>query len=115
MPTYQYECRTQNMGCGHIFDINCSISELNSLEPRCPECRKKKSVFRDYNVRIFTFGPDKTLGSLADKNSSRMSSDQKNFLTKKHNEYKSQEFQGKLPDKASTYQRDANGKRIPRK
>lgn len=114
MPTYQFECRKANAGCGHIFTEFCTIAELDTLEPRCPGCKKRKSVFRDYNVRQFAFGPNKTVGSLADKNAREFSSDMKKHLTEKNSEYKKQEFVGKLPEGGSTYKRDGDGNRIPR-
>jgi hypothetical protein len=63
------------------------MSELDDNRPKsCPKCRKRKSltsVFFPPNVNI-----PSTLGSIAEKNTDRLSEDEKHHLNKKHNEYK---------------------------
>jgi hypothetical protein len=105
---YAFEC-----DCGSKFDVSCPMSAISDLKPECPNCGKKKGVYRDFSSILF-IAPQKTLGSLAEKNSRGMSEDHKNHLNKKFNEYKNQPFTGKLPEKAKIYKRNKDGKRIPR-
>lgn len=111
---YDFECYLEEGGCGNQFEVKSSMDEIIGLKPKCPACKKKKAVARNYGgVHVFE-GP-KTLGSLADKNSSRMSADYKHHLTEIHTEYKKKPFEGKLGEGMSLYPRDKDGKIIPRK
>lgn len=79
MPVYSFICEK----CNSKFEVKNSI-EHAGVKPKCPDCRSKKHVYRDYqsdNVSVAE-GP-KTLGSLADRNSSKFSDDQKQFLKDK--------------------------------
>ena len=91
MPEYSYVCDPQLGGCGHLFSVVQSLSEYKQLK-RCPECKKHKLV-REYsedNVVGTVKGSKgaKTLGHLAELNSSRLSRDEKQRLRKKHNKYR---------------------------
>jgi predicted nucleic acid-binding Zn ribbon protein len=91
MPRYMFECER----CSSHFEIECRMAEIIELKPKCTECKKSDKVFRDFSGTHVSV--PKTLGSRADKNSSKMSSDHKHHLTEKHNEYRSKKFEGKLP------------------
>lgn len=107
---YDFECYEDEDGCGSQFEITCSMSEISQLKPKCPVCHKEKPVHRFWG-NVYCFGPNKTLGSLADKNSKGMSSDQKHYLNQKNNAYRYKEFQGALPEGAKKFERDSDGKR----
>jgi len=111
---YDFECYLEDGGCGHQFEVKSSMNEIVGLKPKCPACKGKKAVARNYGG-VHVFDGQKTLGSLADKNSSKMSEDFKNYLTKKHTEYQREPFSGKLSEGMEVYQRDGDGKIIPRK
>lgn len=100
MPEYSYECDPDQGGCGHLFSVFQSFSGYKQLK-RCPECKKHRLIrcYRDDNI----YGSTKadsgsiTLGHLADRNSAKMSKDQKESLTHKHNAYKKDQKK-KLPE-----------------
>lgn len=98
MPEYSYSCDPQLGGCGYFFTVFQKLSKYRQLK-KCPECKKHKLV-RDYaedSVYTATSSDGATIGHLADKNSARMSNDEKAALTKKHNKYR--EDKGSLPIK----------------
>ena len=105
MPTYVFECGD----CLSQFEISCPMSVISDLRPECPCCGLKENVYRDFSGTIVSV--PKTLGSLAEKNASKMSEDYKNYMTAKHNEYKNKPFTGSLPEGAKTFERDKDGKR----
>ena len=107
MPNYVFECGK----CESQFEISCPMDVISGLKPECPECGKKDEVYRDFNGIIVSV--PKTLGSLAEKNGSKMSEDHKAFLTKKYTEYRNKPFTGTLPEGAKLFDRDSEGKRIP--
>jgi putative FmdB family regulatory protein len=87
MPTYEYYCDPEDGGCGNSIEIRCSFEDKESNKPKsCRKCRKRKAL-REVFGSTETFIP-KTLGSLMDKNSDKMSADEKHHLHKVHNAYK---------------------------
>ena len=91
MPEYSYCCDPQQGGCGYTFSVVQSFSQYKVLK-RCPKCKKHKLI-RDYSEDNVTgsvkgSGGARTIGQLAEKNSSRMSSDQKEVLNKKQHHLK---------------------------
>jgi putative FmdB family regulatory protein len=55
MPTYQFSCTK----CNHTFDQYLKIEERdNPTKSACPNCKKKKSVVRDYNNFTQSIGSD---------------------------------------------------------
>lgn len=78
-------CDSQNMGCGHEFQVECSMDEITMLVPECPECNKFTFTTRNWSNerKIVNTGPQ-TLGALADKNSSMFSEDYKKILSHKY-------------------------------
>lgn len=83
MPTYDFTCRIEFGGCGHEFDIFCGMDEISDARPECPECHLEDPVFREWSACQVAPIP-KTLGMLADRNASKMSSDEKKFLKEKY-------------------------------
>ena len=106
---YDFECYEEDGGCGSQFEISCKMDEIVGLKPKCPSCEKNNAVSRLYGGIVIS--APHTLGSLADKNASKMSEDHKAFLGKKHNEYRNKPFSGKLGEGMKTYGRDSDGKR----
>jgi putative FmdB family regulatory protein len=90
MPTYTFVCDKKNKGCGNIFEIIMSISDYtpNSF-PKCPKCHKTKPIRRDLLADLPSGKVvNKTLGSLAEKNTAKMSKDAKLAQWRKDNDYK---------------------------
>ena len=95
MPVYSFTCDNEDGGCGHNYEIVKSMSEIEGFKPKCPKCKKKKSFQNFGGVNVIE-GP-KTLGSLADKNTAKMSADEKHYIYEKNNAYRKQKFSGTLP------------------
>lgn len=58
MPTYDFICNK----CNHNFDQLLSISEREKpISEKCPSCKKKGGVQRNYNSYTQTIGSDSTL------------------------------------------------------
>jgi len=114
MPIYIFECYQEDAGCGCTFEIQASMNESTNLKPTCPKCRKRRSVSRNYQLQdvLVNDGSPKTIGALADRNTSRMSTDQKKRIYNKNNAYKQQPFTGSLPSGGSLIPTDHLGKRI---
>lgn len=71
MPRYCFECEK----CKKNWEAHVGMTEISDHVEYC-KCGAKAN--RDYSAEsAFLIPPQKTLGSRADKNSSRMSSDQK--------------------------------------
>lgn len=90
MPEYSFECNN----CGNKFSIVATYKEYDSKTIKCTKCQTK-DIDRDYSTDLANmFGgvvksdSDIKLGDLANRNRDRMSNDEKNYLYKKHNEYK---------------------------
>ena len=109
MPEYSYICDTDDGGCGHYFTVFQKLKEYSVIK-KCPEC-DKDSLRRAYEDDI-AYGSVKksdgaiTIGHLADRNSSRMSSSQKAELHAKHNSYRGSE--SSLPDGMSRVDKTKN-------
>ena len=99
MPEYSYTCDAEDGGCGHYFTVVQKISEYKALK-KCPQCNQDK-LRRAYEDDI-AYGSVKksdgaiTIGHLAERNTSRMSSSQRAELHAKHNAYKGSD--SALPD-----------------
>jgi hypothetical protein len=82
---YAFICLKDDRGCGHEFDVVCSMDEISILKPECPECGSFNYTRRNWcNERRFVDAGPKTLGMLADKNASKFSDDYKNDLLSRH-------------------------------
>jgi len=68
------------------------MSEKDDKQPKsCPACRKRKplhQLFGCAEVHVHT-----TLGVYADKQSTKLSADERHHLTNKHNEYRKSDGQ----------------------
>ena len=117
LPLYSFICDKDNNGCGNTFEVTATMTDAPALYPTCPTCGANQPVRRNYQAEQTTVinATPKTLGMLADRNTSKMSSDEKNAIYMENNEYKHKPFKGKLPDGASTYPRDHEGRIIPSK
>lgn len=85
MPTYQFICEK----CNCSFNINCYICDYDAVKStlRCVSCKSNR-IYRDYQKdNIMGHIEQKTIGSLADKNTDKMSEEQKLDLYLKHNDY----------------------------
>lgn len=99
MPTYTYECSK----CSNVFELFFYIKDYNK-SPKCTKCNSKNTN-RSYIEDIITQSTSikksdtelKTLGDLANRNRDRMSNDQKQELTQKHNLYKDDKPENPLP------------------
>lgn len=91
---YTFICDPDENGCGHTFEISCWISEYDACtkELKCPECGKKESLVRDYlndsvHTSVIKSDSEITIGHLAERNSKRMSAEEKARLNYEHNKY----------------------------
>lgn len=87
MPLYTYLCEH----CEVSFEISKEMAKAGEPE-FCPQCLEK--MVRDYvadNVRFVE--PQKTLGSYADKNSKKMSEQQKNDIQDSLNPKKKDKYE----------------------
>jgi putative FmdB family regulatory protein len=99
MPCYTYLCSK----CENKFEIVCSIREYKE-NVKCESCGSKNTS-RCYHDDLSTLNTSvrlsdseiKTIGHLANRNSERMSDDQKIALYKKHNSYKDEAPKKELP------------------
>ena len=84
MPTYNFHSDC----CNEDFEIFMTISEYTPTQ-KCPTCGKSNKVFRNY-VEDNVSGniAKRTLGALAEHSASKMSSDEKEHLWRKHNAYR---------------------------
>ncbi len=90
MPTYSYYCEK----CSNIFELFFTIGTYKDIKQKCPECKRQCS--RSYTTDISSLATSikksdnelKTIGDLANRNRDRMTDDQKQELSKKHNDYK---------------------------
>lgn len=98
MPEYTYKCEK----CRIIFSLVCSIKEYQETHI-CEKCGTR--CCRDYLEDLSTLSASvklgdnelKTLGHLAQRNTERMSEDQKIDLYRKHNSYKEEVSDRPLP------------------
>lgn len=96
---YDFECDAEDGGCATQFEISCSMEQIIGLKPECPKCGKITPVHRFWS-NLYFIPPTKTLGSLADKNTSKMSQDCKDAMLLSQNKYRLKAFEGHLPDGA---------------
>lgn len=60
MPTYEFICDK----CKHQFEELLSINDReNPIKEKCPSCKKKGGVNRNYNSYTQTIGSDTTLNA----------------------------------------------------
>lgn len=98
MPEYSYYCEQ----CDTTYSIVCSIREYVDTH-LCDMCGNR--CHRNYMEDLSTLNTSiklgdndlKTLGHLAQRNTDRMSEDQKSELYRKHNSYKEEVSDKSLP------------------
>lgn len=91
MPQYNFSCNQDHEGCGTLIRLDCSMADLDNQISllKCPNCKKKKAIRRVYDGESFPMAyQPKTLGTLADKNSSKMSLDYKTHLKDQYETFK---------------------------
>ena len=116
MPTYVFTCDHEEGGCQHSFEIKASFDEAPNLKPKCPNCGKTKSVYRDWQAEnVAGVESQKTVGSLADKNNRKYSNDYVNKIHHDNTDYMRQDYTGPIPEGGKLFEKDKNGKRIPGK
>lgn len=100
---YSFYCFADEGGCNYPFTIISTMDKISNLKPKCPNCGKTRSVFRDFAAdTIHGNAGTKTLGMLAEKNANRMSEDEKKALHDKHHEYMKRD-PNKKPPKGMKY------------
>lgn len=92
MPTYVYQC--DNEKCEHSFEQIQRMAD-NALV-KCPICKKKSLHRVFFSPIIFVKGEAKTIGQLADRNSKKMSTDEKQAIEAKYKKNK-KEVLGEKP------------------
>ena len=113
MPEYSYVCDKEhrqwdnNTGCGYEFSIVCSVKKYIS-SPECPQCKRDDAVVRDYrqdnvNVGVTLGDTEITVGHMANRNTEKLSTDQKISIYNKHNAYRFQESKVKLGKNMKSY------------
>jgi len=110
MPQYTFICDD----CQAQFDIVCYMSDYDATikSLKCQKCNSK-NVYRDYKSDKISGGIVKqTLGSLAEKNSDKMSAEQKAKLNYEHNKYKFEEG-NELPAGMTRLKRNVQNKYLP--
>ena len=97
MPKYTFICDEEDGGCSNGFILHCLMSEYSDKQP-CPICKKRKPVRRCYEADTLSYIGDsspKTVGALADHNTSKLSSDELHHINEKNTRYKKDD--GSLP------------------
>jgi putative FmdB family regulatory protein len=99
MPTYSYKCNN----CEQEFELFFYIKDYTE-QPPCPACKSNKTirlVSRDVmtqNMSVKKADNElKTIGDIANRNRDRLSEDEKKHLFDKHNSYKNEQSNKKLP------------------
>ena len=95
-------------GCGFVFEEKYQMDEISQLIVSCPACNKSECVHQNWSGQT-AFGPNKTLGSQADKNNSEFSDDYKAFLHKKDNRYPDTHYDGIVPKGGRKLKRNEKG------
>lgn len=84
MPTYEYKCDK----CEHSFEIIQRMADRPLV--KCPICKKNKLYRLFFSPMVFVVGEAKTIGQLADRNTKKMSNDQKDSIAEKYKKNKKQ-------------------------
>lgn len=112
MPTYSYSCDLCSCNFEKFYSFNDYVES-----PKCESCNSKKTV-RRYIADVATISSSvkkhsselKTIGDLAKRNTDEMSSDQKQYLYQKHNDYKEKPSVKELPSGMSRIKKPAKPK-----
>lgn len=110
MPQYTFLCEN----CQAQFNISCYISDYDATTKglKCPKC-ESVDVCRDYQTDKISGGVvHQTLGMLAQKNSDRMSDEEKARINYEHNKYKFEEG-NELPQGMKRIRKPVQNKYLP--
>ena len=82
MPTYVFKCEE----CDHELEVEQSIKKPTPNKKKCPNCKKDKLIRLLFAPHVYNKPGDDsiTLGLLADRNTERLTSDQKEAIDEKH-------------------------------
>lgn len=106
MPTYVFKCEE----CDHKLEIEQSIKKTIPNRKKCPSCKKDKLIRLLFAPHVYNKPGDDniTLGLLSERNSKRLTDEQKQEIDKK-----SGKKQAKNPQQKSFWQTsDKNMKKI---
>ena len=102
---YSFECEK----CEGKFEKCVSMDKIVGYRAKCPYCKSSKT-FRDYEADNVQFAPpQRTLGSLADKNKMSIEAQRKIVENRGNGQQPKQE----LPEGVSRYEKDETGKYKP--
>jgi putative FmdB family regulatory protein len=92
MPTYVFKCEE----CDYELEVEQSIKKPTPNRKKCPACGKNKLERLLFAPHVYNKPGDDsiTLGLLADRNTERLTSDQKEAIDEKHGR-KKQKKEGK--------------------
>jgi len=117
MPLYSFVCDSEDGGCGHEFDINCYMCDYDATTKniKCPQCGKTSFIHRKYEEdNVNGVMGTRTLGSLAEKNSAKLSDEAKARLNYEHKSYLFDDLDKPLPDGMKRLrQKPVDGKYLP--
>ena len=82
MPTYVFKCEE----CEHQLEVEQSIKKPTPNKKKCPNCKEDKLVRLLFVPHVYNKPGDDniTLGLLSDRNTERLTSDQKEAIDEKH-------------------------------
>lgn len=86
MPVYEYECE-----CGYVCEEYGSIKDGPKSRMKCPNCKKKKlvpTISGGVMSKVEKSDDEVTLGTLAERNSKRMSKEEKEAINAKYKQKK---------------------------
>jgi len=98
MPSYSYKCN--NKKCGLEFEEFMTMEEYSRTTVMCPSCKSKttREFHKDLPATSVKLSDDQIkLGHLAQRNSDKLSNDERAHLDYEHNKYKYEEPTHDLP------------------
>jgi hypothetical protein len=95
-----------------VFEKDYPMSQSSTARPTCPSC-KKRNCKRNYSeCSSVSASIPHTLGTRADKNTDKMSEDEKHHITRENTKYLHERPSNPLPEGMSRIPRDESGKVI---
>jgi len=113
MPSYSYKCN--NKKCGLEFEEFMTMDEYDRCKILCPRCRTKatREFLKDLPATSVKLSNDQIkLGHLAQRNSEKLSNDERNHLNYEHNKYKYEEPTKDLPSGMTRTKKFTNKKQV---
>lgn len=115
MPEYTFICTE----CNDIFSVFVPMSDYMDRQI-CPKCNTDISVRRHYMsdlssvLRSIRKSDDELkIGHLAQRNTEKMSADEREALTRKHNNYRYKEPEHELPKGMTRLNKNPKERKIP--